>query len=104
MIANIAALLIVYCGLSLAALLLLLIGFAMARSRSEVIGMGAVSGALVLIHAGELVFLSSLGQIWLGDGIDPLLVAGAVLLLLAGALTVLFLRRGARRRFSGDTS
>jgi hypothetical protein len=104
MIAKIAALLIVYCGLSLAALLLLLIGFAMARSRGEVIGMGAISGVLVLIHAGELVFLASLGQIWLGDGIDPLLVAGAALMLLAGALTALFLRRGARPRFSDDTS
>ncbi|HTP62901.1 MAG TPA: hypothetical protein VMJ14_12555 [Burkholderiales bacterium] len=100
MIAKIAALLVVYCGLSLAALLLLLIGFAMARSRTEVIGMGAISGALVAIHAGELVFLASLGQIWLGDGIDPLLVAGGALMLLAGALTVMFLRRGARPGFS----
>jgi hypothetical protein len=45
------------------------------------------------------VYLASLGQIWMGDGIDPLLVAGAVLLLAAGAATAAFLRR----RLSGGT-
>jgi len=60
----------------------------------------AISGGLVLVHAGELVFLSDLGAAWMGDGVDPLLVAGIALMALAGLATVLFLRR--RGRLSGD--
>jgi len=96
MLGKFVTLLIVYGGLSVAALLLLIVGFAMSRSRGEVIGMAAISGTLVALHAAELVYLASLGQMWIGDGIDPLLVAGGVLMLLAGALTVAFVRRGPR--------
>jgi hypothetical protein len=97
MIGKFITLLIVYGGLSVAALLLLLVAFAMTRSRAEVIGMAAISGTLVLLHAAELVYLASLGQMWLGDGIDPLLVAGGALLLLAGILTWVFVARGLKR-------
>ena len=96
MIGKFLSLLIVYGGLSVAALLLLFVGFAMSRSRAEVIGLAAISATLVLLHAAELVYLAGLGQIWIGDGVDPLLVAGGALLLLAGAMTVVFLRRGPR--------
>jgi hypothetical protein len=96
---KISVLVVLYGGLSIAALLLLAIGASVARSRAEVLGLAAISGTLVLVHAGELVYLASLGQIWMGDGIDPLLVAGAVLLLAAGAATAAFLRR----RLSGGT-
>jgi len=100
MIGKFVTLLIVYGGLSVAALLLLFVGFAMARSRAEVTGMAAISGTLVLLHAAELVYLASLGQMWIGDGIDPLLVAGGALLLLAGILTWVFVVRGPSRRSS----
>ena len=96
MIGKFITLLIVYGGLSVAALLLLVVGFAMSRSRAEVIGMAAISATLVVLHAAELVYLASLGQMWIGDGLDPLLVAGGALLLLAGATTVVFVRRGPR--------
>jgi hypothetical protein len=101
MLGKFALLLIVYGGQSVAALLVLLMGISIARTRAEVMAVAAISGALVLVHAGELVFLSSLGEAWMGDGVDPLLVAGAVLMAIAGAATVLFLRR--RGRLSGDT-
>ena len=100
MIGKFVTLLIVYGGLSVAALLLLFVGFAMSRTRAEVIGMAAISGTLVLLHAAELVYLASLGQMWIGDGIDPLLVAGGALLLLAGILTWVFVVRGPSRRSS----
>jgi hypothetical protein len=96
MIGKFVTLLIVYGGLSVAALLLLFVGFAMSRTRAEVVGMAAISGTLVVLHAAELVYLASLGQMWIGDGIDPLLVAGGALLVLAGTMTVVFLRRGPR--------
>jgi hypothetical protein len=63
-----------------------------------------ISGALVLVHAGELVFLASLGAAWMGTGVDPLLVAGVALMALSGAATVLFVRRRGRpARLSGGT-
>lgn len=93
MLGKFALLLIVYGGPSVAALLVLLMGVAIARTRAEVMVVGAISGALVLVHAGELVFLSSLGELWMGDGVDPLLVAGGALMAIAGAATVAFLRR-----------
>ena len=101
MLGKFALLLIVYGGPSVAALLVLLVGVAIARTRAEVILVAAISGALVLVHAAELVFLSSLGEAWMGDGVDPLLVAGAALMAMAAAATVLFLRR--RGRLSGIT-
>ena len=96
MLGKFALLLIVYGGPSVAALLVLLVGVAIARTRAEVILVAAISGALVLVHAAELVFLSSLGELWMGDGVDPLLVAGTALLALAGSATVVFLRRRGR--------
>lgn len=103
MTAKLLTLLIVYGGLSIAALLLLVIGFALARRRAEVIGVTLVCGTLVLVHAVELVMLANLGQMWVGDGIDPLLVAGAALMLLAAAATIVFYRRMSRAlRLSGD--
>jgi hypothetical protein len=97
-------LLIVYGGLSVAALLLLVIGVAIAHSRLEVLVVGVICGALVLIHAAELVYLGSLGKMWIGDGVDPLLVAGGALMVAAGAATALFVRRRGRiARLSGDT-
>jgi hypothetical protein len=104
MLGKSALLLIVYGGPSVAALLVLLLGVAIARTRTEVRVVAGISGALVLVHAGELVFLSSLGAAWMGDGVDPLLVAGTALMALAGAATVLFVRRRGRTgRLSGDT-
>lgn len=101
MLGKFTLLLIVYGGPSLAALLVLLMGVAIARTRTEVRVVAGISGALVLVHAGELAFLASLGAAWMGNGVDPLLVAGTALMALAGAATVLFLRR--RGRLSGDT-
>ncbi len=104
MAAQFALLVVVYGGLSIAALLLLVIGVAIARTRAEVIGVAAICGTLVLVHAAELVFLADLGAAWVGGGVDPLLAAGGALALLAGAATVLFLRRRVRAaQFSGDT-
>jgi hypothetical protein len=97
-------LLIVYGGLSVAVLLLLGIGVAIARTRLEVRVVGVICGALVAIHAAELVYLGSLGKMWIGDGVDPLLVAGAALMLLAGGATALFVRhRGRAVQLSGGT-
>jgi hypothetical protein len=93
MLEKFTLLLIVYGGPSVAALLVLLMGVAIARTRAEVLVVAAISGALVLVHAAELVFLWSLGELWMGDGLDPLLVAGGALMALAGATTVAFLRR-----------
>lgn len=102
MLGKFALLLIVYGGPSVAALLVLLLGVAIARTRAEAMVVGAISGALVLVHAGELVFLSSLGEMWMGDGIDPLLVAGGALMAIAGAATVAFLRRRGRPGLQGN--
>jgi len=97
-------LLVVYGGLSVAALLLLVIGRAIAHTRLEVASVGVICGTLVLIHAVELVYLGSVGRMWIGDGIDPLLLAGAALMLAAGVSTALFVRRRVRAApFRGDT-
>ena len=77
MLGKFALLLIVYGGPSVAALLVLLLGVAIARTRAEVMLVAAISGALVLVHAAELVFLSGLGELWMGDGVDPLLIGRA---------------------------
>jgi hypothetical protein len=97
LISKIHLLFILYGAPSIAALLFLLLGFWMARSRFEVGFVGAIAGSLVLVHAAELWFLWGLRQSWGGGGQDPLLAAGAVLVLLAGALTWLFVARGLKR-------
>jgi hypothetical protein len=96
MIGKFTMLVVVYGGLSVAALLLLVIGTAIARTRAEVIGVAVICGTLVALNAAELVYLGSLGSMWIGEGVDPLLVAGAALVLVAGTATALFLRRGRR--------
>jgi hypothetical protein len=96
MLGKFTLLLIVYGGPSVAALLVLLMGVAIARTRVEAMVVAAISAVLVLVHAAELVFLSGLGEMWMGDGVDPLLVAGAALMVLAGAATAMFLRRRGR--------
>ena len=93
MIAKLALLIGLYGGLSIAALLFVLIGFALAHSRAEVIGTALLTGALVLLHAVELYFLADLGRAWSGGGgrDDVLVLGGAALALLAGAATAAFL-------------
>ena len=97
MIPKIHLLFILYGAPSIAALLFLLLGFWMARSRFEVALVGALSGALVLVHVAELWFLWGLRQSWGGGGQDPLLAGGAALAFIAGALTWLFVARGLKR-------
>lgn len=93
MLRELLLLLVVYGGLSIAALLLLVIAVAIARTRAEVGAMAAICGTLVAIHVAELVYLFHLGQVWVGDGIDPMVSAGTVLAGVAGVATVLFVRR-----------
>jgi hypothetical protein len=95
MMAKFMLLLVLYGGLSIAALLLVLIGVALARTRVEVVGTALVAGVLVLVHVAELVYLADMGRRWSGssDGIDPLVLAGSALALIAGAAVVAFLRR-----------
>jgi hypothetical protein len=97
-------LIVLYGGLSIAALLLVLIGFAMARSRLEARVMAAIAGALVVMHCAELWFLWDLGRVLSGgDGHDPLAAAGVLLVLLAGGAAFLLARKRFPASFSGDT-
>ena len=57
MLSKINLLFVLYGAPSIAALLFLLLGFWMARSRFEIGFVGVLAGALVLVHAAELVFL-----------------------------------------------
>ena len=98
-------LVVLYGGLSIAALLLVMIGFAMARSRLEARVMAAIAGVLVVVHCAELWFLWDLGRVLSGgDGHDPLAAAGVALVLMAAAAVAALL---AKKRFaaplSGDT-
>jgi hypothetical protein len=89
---------ILYGAPSIAALLFLVLGFAMARSRFEVGFVGIVAGTLVAVHAAELYFLWTLRQaLGEGGGEDPLVVAGLAIALLAGLLTWVFVARGLKR-------
>jgi hypothetical protein len=89
---------ILYGAPSIAALLFLVLGFAMARSRWEVGFVGILCGALVAVHAAELYFLWGLRQALGGGSEDPLVGAGVALALLAGALTWVFVARGLKRQ------
>jgi hypothetical protein len=97
LLSKINLLFVLYGAPSIAALLFLLLGFWMARSRFEVGFVGVLAGALVLVHAAELVFLWDLRQAWGGEGQDLLLMAGGGVALLAGALTWWFVARGLKR-------
>jgi hypothetical protein len=88
---NLTLLFVLYGGPSIAALLFLLLGFLMARTRLEVLLVGAIAGALVLVHAAELYFLFGLRRAFGGDGDDPLVYAGAAIALIAGAANAVFL-------------
>ena len=95
---------ILYGAPGIAALLFLVLGFAMARSRFEVGFVGTVAGALVVVHAAELYWLWDLRQALGGGSEDPLVVGGLAIVALAGILTCVFVARGLRRaRFSGGT-
>ena len=95
---------ILYGAPGIAALLFLVLGFTMARSRFEVGFVGIVAGVLVAVHAAELYYLWGLRQALGGGSEDPLVVAGLGIASLAGALTWLFVARGLRRaRLSGGT-
>ncbi len=94
---QISLLFILYGAPSIAALLFLVLGFAMARSRWEVGFVGILAGVLVAVHAAELYFLWGLRQALGGGSEDPLVVAGVALALLAGTLTWLFVARGLKR-------
>lgn len=94
---QISLLFILYGAPSIAALLFLVLGFAMARSRWEVGFVGILAGALVAVHAAELYFLWGLRQALGGGSEDPLVAGGVALALLAGALTWVFVVRGLRR-------
>lgn len=88
---------ILYGAPGIAALLFLVLGFAMARSRFEVSFVGIVAGTLVAVHAGELYWLWGLRQALGGGSEDPLVMAGLAIALFAGALTWVFVARGLRR-------
>ena len=94
---QVSLLFILYGAPSIAALLFLVLGFAMARSRWEIGFVGILAGTLVAVHAAELYFLWGLRQALGGGSEDPLVAAGVALALLAGALTWVFVARGLRR-------
>ena len=98
---NLTLLFVLYGGPSIAALLFLSLGFAMARSRAEVIFIAILAGALVAVHAAELYFLWGLRIAWGGEGDDPLVAGGAAIALAAAALTVVFLMRRLKPRSFG---
>jgi hypothetical protein len=101
---NLTLLFVLYGGLSIAALLFLLLGFAMARTRLEVIFVAGLAGALVVVHLVELYFLFGLRQAWGGDGDDPLVIGGALIALLAVMVNAVFVARRLKRwPLSGDT-
>jgi hypothetical protein len=88
---------VLYGGPGIAALLFLLLGFAMARSRAEVIFVAVLAGALVAVQAAELYFLWGLRRTLGGEGDDPLVLGGALITLAAVAANALFLARRLKR-------
>jgi hypothetical protein len=94
---NLTLLFVLYGGPGIAALLFLVLGFAMARTRLEVILVGAIAGVLVAVHAAELYFLFGLRRAFGGDAEDPLVLAGAAIALAAAASTAVFLSKRLKR-------
>src|SRR6185369_16910500 len=88
---NLTLLFVLYGGPGIAALLFLLLGFLMERTRGEALLVGVVVGVLVAVHAAELYFLSGLRRSFGGDGEDPLVYGGAAIALLAGTVNAVFL-------------
>lgn len=95
MMSKLVLLVVLYAGPSIAALLLVLIGRALARTRAEVVGTAAIAGLLVLVHVAELAYLADMSSLWSGgsDGLDPLVLAGSALALAAGVAVIAFVRR-----------
>jgi len=88
---NLTLLFVLYGGPGIAALLFLVLGFLMARTRTEVILVATIVGALVVVHAAELYFLFGLRRAFGGEGGDVLVLGGAVIALIAGAANAVFL-------------
>jgi hypothetical protein len=88
---NLTLLFVLYGGPGIAALMFLLLGFLMARTRVEVLLVGAIAGVLVAVQAAELYFLFGLRRAFGGEGDDPLVWGGAAIALLAGAVNAVFL-------------
>ena len=88
---NLTLLFVLYGGPGIAALLFLVLGFAMARTRVEVILVGSIAGVLVAVQAAELYFLLGLRRAFGGEGDDLLVMVGAAIALVAGATNAFFL-------------
>jgi xanthine/uracil permease len=97
---NLTLLFVLYGGPGIAALLFLMLGFAMARTRTEVVFTALIAGALVAVHAAELYYLWGLRLALGGDGDDPLVMAGTAIALAAAALTAVFVARRLKPRTS----
>jgi xanthine/uracil permease len=95
---NLTLLFVLYGGPGIAALLFLTLGFAMARTRAEVIFTAVIAGALVAVQAAELYYLWGLRLALGGDGDDPLVMAGTAIALAAAALTAVFVVRRLKPR------
>jgi 4-amino-4-deoxy-L-arabinose transferase-like glycosyltransferase len=95
---NMVLLFILYGGPGIAALLFLLLGFLMARTRFEVIATGLLAGVLIAVQAAELYFLFGLRRALDGDSDDPLVLAGVAIVLLAAAVNALFVTRKLRSK------
>jgi hypothetical protein len=101
---NVILLFVLYGGPAIASLLFLMLGYAMARTRVEVLFTGALVGLLAAIQAGELWFLWSLRMAWGGESGDPLVTAGAAIAACALILNVFFIRAGLKRAHAGSGS
>ncbi len=97
LLTNMTLLFVLYGGPGIAALLFLLLGFTMARSRTEVIFVSVLAGALAAVQAAELYFLFSLRRAMDGESDDPLVLAGVVIVLTVAVLNWVFLARRLKR-------
>src|SRR5258705_3753896 len=88
---NLPLVFVLYGGPSIAALLFLLLGFLMARTRTEVMLVGVIAGVLVAVHAAELYFLFGLRRAFGGEGDDVLVLGGAAIAMIAAAANAVFL-------------
>lgn len=93
---KITLLFVLYGGPGIAALLFLLLGFSMARTRAEVIFVAVLAGALTVVQAAELYFLWGLRIAMGGEGDDLLVLVGALIALIAVAANAVFITRRLR--------